>query len=185
MMDMKVVRLDYDDLDEFTNPDTESVKLQCIHGDKPCKHYDCRPCCPPRIKHFTKWPKRNYMYLLLTKLCIDDETIHPNALESSYFWTGYAHKRTRTYANRVIKDLPGIHFNVGGCSHCSYNRSGTCKEIRPALEAVGFRVVDMAKKLFGEEVEWFSKTNPMPTQFIAVAGLYTNENLSRGRFICE
>jgi len=163
--------------------DLETVRNWCTH-DKPCIKYNCRPCCPPRVKTFDKLKKRKSMYIIKVSIAYDDYMEYsPKTKESprqTWLFMGATHKITRALQNKIVQALfekGDQGFRVGGCVGCQYSKTGECLHFMPAPEATGINVVSLTKDVFGIDICWLKNKVPTDTM-IAVGGLYTDRDIS-------
>ena len=160
----------------------------CLRG-KPCAKYDTRPCCPPRVKMFSEYKPRKYMYLMETILYLDDYyRVYPNVKESkswAYFGMDGTHKMTRGISNKVIKIIAqkfgGQAFRVGGCLGCQYHKTGKCNYFMPPLESAGVDLSALSLEVFDREILWAKPKKPME-YMLALGGLYTDAEIPKIAF---
>lgn len=183
-IEIQVKRVSRADILEFQTKDKKLRNSWCVQG-KPCAKYGCRPCCPPKVKMFNELKTCKYMYLVSTKIVLDDYyNVYPNVKNSKswcYFGMDGTHKMTRNIQNKIACSFEGQAFRVGGCLGCQYKKSGNCKRFAPALEATGVDVVALAKELLDLDIMWRKAKQPMETM-IAVGGIYTNEAIKPNKF---
>lgn len=185
---IEIKRLSRNDMLGFLANDREDRNEWCQRG-KCCGKYGQRPCCPPRVPMFDKLPEKEYMYLVMVKIGIQDYLdCYPKVAESktrTYFSMDGSHKMTRNIQNRIATSFDGQAFRVGGCLGCRYTKDGVCKRFAPPLEGTGIDVCKLSVDVFGEDVEWTQeyKGDPSMTKMIAIGGVYTNETISKKRLI--
>lgn len=183
-LQIQIKRIPGEQMLQYCIQDKEKRNKWCTKG-QPCSKYNCRPCCPPRVKMFYELKGRKWMYLVLVKIALDDYyKVYPNVKESKswcYFGMDGTHKMTRNIQNKISTSFKGQAFRVGGCLGCQYTKSGECKRFAPALEATGIDVVALAKAEFDEEIDWRKAKEPM-INMIAVGGICTDDEISPKQF---
>lgn len=164
---------------------TEDVKTRnnwCIQGRKPCIKYDSRPCCPPRVPMFEKFPAHSHAYLVAVVLTVEDYYLFsPRTAKSpqrKFLFLNAAHKITRAVSNSIVTSFDGQAFRVGGCLGCGYAKNGKCRRLCPPLEGTGINVVDLAKDVFDLDLSWGMDC----TQMAAIGAIYTDEIISKSKF---
>jgi len=168
--------------------DKDERNSWCLHG-KPCAKYDTRPCCPPRVRMFSEYKVRKYVYLMETKLYLSDYyEVYPNVKASkswAYFGMDGTHKMTRGISNKVIKQIAqeygGQAFRVGGCLGCQYHKTGKCNYFMPPLESAGVDLCALSLDVFKTEILWAKPKKPME-YMIALGAIYTDEVIPKSKF---
>ena len=174
----------------YVDTDKERRNEWCLRGT-PCGKYGKRACCPPSVKMFHDLPAKKWLYAVQVKILLDDYyDVYPNVNESKskiYFGMDGSHKMTRNLQNKISSALSIKHksqgFRVGGCLGCQYEKSGTCKNFMPALEATGVDVCKLAKYVLGNPIEWRpEKGQGYQDEMIAIGGIYTNDVITKEEF---
>jgi predicted metal-binding protein len=156
----------------------------CTHV-KPCSQYGMRPCCPPKLKMFSEFKPRTFVYLIAVVMkpaeYIEAYENIKNSKNAKYFGMSAAHLYTRNWARKILDQLQvkgDLAFKVGGCLGCKVKTGGACQGVRPALEAVGINVCELYKGVYGKEIEWY-KNSQLMEEMVAVAGVYTDRAIPK------
>lgn len=176
-------RVKPEDLYPFMVDSVKDRNHQCLQGKKPCVKYGVRPCCPPKLKLFTEFPKYKYMYLVKVSMEIEDYCEYsPKTAESprkQFLFMNMGHMTTRNIVNRTVSSFDGQPFRVGGCLGCTFTRDGRCKRFMPPLEGTGLDLHEVVKEFFGVEIDWTTETHDLSTM-TALGGLLTNREITKG-----
>lgn len=181
------IRLEKVEPSKLIEHQTMDIKLRnswCTH-DKPCAKYDTRPCCPPRVKLFSEFPKHSYVYLFLVSLSYENYLEFSPKTKASknpmFLFMSGSHKITRGIANGISTSFRGQAFRVGGCLGCSYSKNRKCRRLCPALEGTGINVVELTSDIFGIDIEWYKPKSEV-TVMRALSAIYTDETITKSKF---
>lgn len=184
-VNVEIRRIDPYELHKYLVKNIETRNGMCNHGKHNCAKYGQRPCCPPSLKTFDKFPQKQYMYLLKVTLSLEDYFVYSpetaKSFSNKFLFMSASHAITKNIVNRTVGSLSGQGFRVGGCSGCTFSRDGKCKQFMPPLEGTGLILDNVVAEFFDEPIEWAKKKKGI-SYMTALGGLMTNENVSKAEW---
>lgn len=171
---------------EYQIDNKEERNSWCLQEPKPCFMYNCKPCCPPKVKLFSQFPIKKYMYVVMVGISFEDYCNYsPKTKElgkrAHFLYMSAAHKISASIQNSISSSFEGQAFRVWGCVGCRYMKDGKCKRFMPPLEGTGINVIQLAEDLFDFTMLWSNPIRPI-TELVALGGIYTDEEITTKEF---